>query len=308
MNATNVVLPYNETAIYEGRIRLGNVVTKFDYSLSLLTVVPAITLKIQADIRRILKVEPPAGALTLASQTPAVSSGSSVQPSITAISVAALQPAVSSGYSGSVPLVDIVDTAVAPVYVGTAATVVQPPQAAIVVALTDVVLVSGASVAPPTQDLIVAAIAPIIPRVFDSLSFATPGTTSFTSGNFGYSFTVGASDLLVNSLSLYAPNSTGSETVRIWRNSDDTLITSASVLRVINAWSNTSIAPVTLSAGAAYTISYASGGSRARYFNPSGLAYYGGITFNASVFNNTPTARPTDVDSVTNAAARFGYA
>jgi hypothetical protein len=47
MNATNVVLPYNETAIYEGRLRLGNVVTKFDYSLSLLTVVPPIPIKIK---------------------------------------------------------------------------------------------------------------------------------------------------------------------------------------------------------------------------------------------------------------------
>jgi hypothetical protein len=40
-----VVLPYNETAVYDARVSVGNVVTKFDYSLSLLTVVPAMRLR-----------------------------------------------------------------------------------------------------------------------------------------------------------------------------------------------------------------------------------------------------------------------
>jgi hypothetical protein len=45
MNASTVVLPYNETAVYDARVSIGNVVTKFDYSLSLLTVVPAMRLR-----------------------------------------------------------------------------------------------------------------------------------------------------------------------------------------------------------------------------------------------------------------------
>jgi hypothetical protein len=45
MNATTIVLPYNETAVYESRLRLGNVVTKFDYALELLTEVPVFVVK-----------------------------------------------------------------------------------------------------------------------------------------------------------------------------------------------------------------------------------------------------------------------
>jgi hypothetical protein len=54
MNATNVVLPYNETAIYESRIRLGNVVTKFEYALELLTEVPALVITTGVNISKVV--------------------------------------------------------------------------------------------------------------------------------------------------------------------------------------------------------------------------------------------------------------
>jgi hypothetical protein len=61
-----VVLPYNETAIYEGRLRLGNVVTKFEYSLSLLTVVPSTPSKIKMVVQRVVVAA--AGVFTLGGQ------------------------------------------------------------------------------------------------------------------------------------------------------------------------------------------------------------------------------------------------
>jgi hypothetical protein len=67
MNATNVVLPYNETAIYESRIRLGNVVTKFEYALELLTVVPALSIKTQITVSKVIVAD--AGAYELNGQS-----------------------------------------------------------------------------------------------------------------------------------------------------------------------------------------------------------------------------------------------
>jgi hypothetical protein len=97
--STPVVLPYNETVIYEGSLRLGNVVTKFDYSLTLLTVVPAIVIKNQADVRRIWKVESPAGAVALTAQIPSITTDSptviEVSESVT-VTVAGLTP-ISAG-------------------------------------------------------------------------------------------------------------------------------------------------------------------------------------------------------------------
>ena len=46
MTPTTTVLPYNETAIYDGVLRTRLDVTKFDYSLTLLTVIPTFTLQI----------------------------------------------------------------------------------------------------------------------------------------------------------------------------------------------------------------------------------------------------------------------
>jgi hypothetical protein len=67
MNATNVVLPYNETAVYESRLRLGNVVTKFDYALELLSIVPPIVIKTKVQVSKAIAGE--AGAFVLTGQT-----------------------------------------------------------------------------------------------------------------------------------------------------------------------------------------------------------------------------------------------
>ena len=53
MTPTTTVLPYNETAVYDGILRTRLDVTKFDYSLTLLTVVPTFTLQIVTQAFRV---------------------------------------------------------------------------------------------------------------------------------------------------------------------------------------------------------------------------------------------------------------
>jgi hypothetical protein len=95
MNATNVVLPYNETAIYESRLRLGNVVTKFDYALELLTEVPALRLDIGYTGERYQLARPPAAGATIEALAPAAASSTAVRiPATIDIAIAATVPTV----------------------------------------------------------------------------------------------------------------------------------------------------------------------------------------------------------------------
>ncbi len=72
MAAASVVLPYNETAIYDARIRLGTVVSKFDYALELLTVVDPLRLRLGVTAARVKLLPSAAGALTLTGQEAAL--------------------------------------------------------------------------------------------------------------------------------------------------------------------------------------------------------------------------------------------
>jgi hypothetical protein len=72
MTATSVVLPYNETAIYDARIRLGNVVTKFDYALALLTEVEPLVVTLGITAARVKLLASEAGAVTVSGQAAAL--------------------------------------------------------------------------------------------------------------------------------------------------------------------------------------------------------------------------------------------
>ena len=67
MTPTTVVLPYNETAIYNGILRTRLDVTKFDYSLTLLTVLPALVIKTKIQIQKVIPAQ--AAAFTLSGQS-----------------------------------------------------------------------------------------------------------------------------------------------------------------------------------------------------------------------------------------------
>jgi hypothetical protein len=103
MNATNVVLPYNETAIYEGRVRLGTVVTKFEYALELLTEVPALTVSISPVVERTLSIEAPSVNISIAADAPVLASSIDVRvPATPDVVVGAPVPLVGTGIGNSV--------------------------------------------------------------------------------------------------------------------------------------------------------------------------------------------------------------
>ena len=65
-NPITVILPYNETAIYNGITRTRLDVTKFDYSLELLTEVPTMPIRIRITIQKVIPAA--VGSLALAGQ------------------------------------------------------------------------------------------------------------------------------------------------------------------------------------------------------------------------------------------------
>lgn len=89
------------------------------------------------------------------------------------------------------------------------------------------------------------------------------GETSYGSSSvnweMGWAFTVGANDIHVGSLMIYAAGS-ATETVKIYRASDQTVVATASV-SASGGWGETEITPVTLAAGTQYVIARTSGGS-----------------------------------------------
>jgi len=87
---TTVVLPYNETAIYEGRLRLGNVVTKFEYALQLLTVIPP--LRVRTNLRLTVAVIAPNTSVALAGLSTEETGSLSIPVDISSTSITGLAP------------------------------------------------------------------------------------------------------------------------------------------------------------------------------------------------------------------------
>ena len=99
MNPNSVVLPYNETAIYDSLVRLTPVVTKFDYSLTLLTTVPATVIKTPANAYRMTPIYMPAPAGTaIAAPLPRIESTAPIRIlTASAVTIAGKVPEVGSG-------------------------------------------------------------------------------------------------------------------------------------------------------------------------------------------------------------------
>jgi hypothetical protein len=70
MNPASTVLPYNETAVYEGRLRLGNIVTKFDYALELLSEPEPLKTTIGLQLKSLRLIEAPSSDLALSAEIP----------------------------------------------------------------------------------------------------------------------------------------------------------------------------------------------------------------------------------------------
>ena len=156
MNATTVVLPYNETAIYAPRLRVGIVVSKFDYALEVLSEVPALAINLSPTVERTLSIEPPSVDIVIAADVPVVTSsvdvrvgaidtlieapvplvgteiGSAVAAPSVSIAVAADVPFVGS-FIVRVPVTDIGVAAPLPEVGGQIGSAVQPSAATITV-------------------------------------------------------------------------------------------------------------------------------------------------------------------------------
>jgi hypothetical protein len=88
MTPTTVVLPYNETAVYNGILRTRLAITKFDYSLTLLTVIDPLTISLGVSAARVI----PSTNISLAAQAPALLIDVGVQVPAGAINITAHRP------------------------------------------------------------------------------------------------------------------------------------------------------------------------------------------------------------------------
>jgi hypothetical protein len=189
MNANTLVLPYNETVLCDASVKLGNVLTKFNYALELLTELPALRLRTQAEVRRIRKVEVPVADIGIAAATPVVSGGGSVKPPAGSFALGAADPAVASGASVAVPLSTIAVAGLDPQQAGSVQTLVFAPAADLAIAALAPGVASGGSATVPAAGITVAAFAPsktgYIDPDFSSVSLllhmdGSNGSTTFT--------------------------------------------------------------------------------------------------------------------------------
>ena len=163
MNASTVVLPYNETAVYDARVSLGNVVTKFDYSLSLLTVVPAIKIDIGYTAERYQFLNVPLSSMAVAADAPVITSSVNVRvPNALDTLLAAPVPIITQSVNVVVPTVpDVLLAAPVPLVGGGIGSSVSPPSAVITIAA-DVPSAGSFIVRVPAADIAVAAPLPTL--------------------------------------------------------------------------------------------------------------------------------------------------
>jgi hypothetical protein len=160
MNATNVVLPYNETAIYEGRLRLGNVATKFEYALELLTEIPALSLVTNAIVALVKIVKPPTASTALTALAPQVSISARVDVPTAATSLTGVTPEINTGKAVQVPTASLALTGLTPELVGRPGLKVFVPSLDLGVAAFAPSISTSATVFVPSVSLTVTAFKP----------------------------------------------------------------------------------------------------------------------------------------------------
>lgn len=121
--------------------------------------------------------------------------------------------------------------------------------------------------------------------------------------NLGWRFTVGANDITVTHLRLYASGS-ATETVTLYRQSDGATLASASVT-ASGGWGETEVTPVTLSSGEDYVVSrYSGGSSRSVDRDPVGYVLDPGVTLVGSRFSAS-SAMPSSTTTTSYLSAAF---
>jgi len=113
-----------------------------------------------------------------------------------------------------------------------------------------------------------------------------------SSFEIGWKFTVGASNIVINKLRIFAPSS-GSYTIKLWRVSDQALLSSVVVAATGGAWTEGAIAEITLSASTAYVVSTNMIAQEMRYSLSASCSFYSGITFNNGMWANNNGVYPS---------------
>jgi len=171
-NVTSIVLPYNETAIYDAQMRLGTVVSKFDYALELLTEVEPLTVTISASTSLVTVVKVPSLGASLAALVPQVSISARVEVPAAAVAVAGAAPEINTGTSVAVPTAaTIALTALMPELIGRPRTSVFAPVTNIALAAAAPAVATGASVAVPVVTVTLAGLRPVTTGKLDIEAF-----------------------------------------------------------------------------------------------------------------------------------------
>jgi hypothetical protein len=159
-----VIVPmYEEIIVLRGVTRSRVEVTRIAYALSLLTVLPPLSVKVKVVAGRIRKVSvPTAATVALAAPVPKVSISATIKPPAATTAIAAPVPIVSGGASIAAPVSDTTVAALVPETVGRPRIEVLIPSAGVTMAALAPTIVKGVSIAVPVKDITVAAALPSV--------------------------------------------------------------------------------------------------------------------------------------------------
>jgi hypothetical protein len=160
-NLVSVVLPYNETAIYDAQITLSNIVTKFEYALELLTEVDPLSVKISAITTLVRVVNIPPLGIGLGALPPQISISARIEAPTVAAILVGVAPEINTGTAVAVPVTGAINLgALVPALIGRPRTSVFVPAANITLTVTGPVVSTGTSVAVPVSTLTVGSLRP----------------------------------------------------------------------------------------------------------------------------------------------------
>ena len=126
---------------------------------------------------------------------------------------------------------------------------------------------------------------------------------------FGFRFTVGPSDLLVNRIGVWTSSLYLSD-LRMHQDSNEALIMSDTInVGGIFQWIDQMTTEFTLYSGVTYTFSerWSTGGTRGVHRNATGISFYSGLTATGTYLYGSDNNRPTTVAGSTYTYFRFGY-
>jgi hypothetical protein len=161
IDTTVVVLPYNETAIYRGRIRVDSVVRKFEYALELLTEVDPLVTRVSAITSLVRVVSVPSLNVGLAALVPQISISARVDVPAASVTLVGVVPEVNTGVALIIPVVASISlAALVPELIGRPRTSVFIPLANVLLTAEAPAVSTGTSVEIPVVTLTLTGLRP----------------------------------------------------------------------------------------------------------------------------------------------------